>query len=73
MTKLLPIVLIAAMPALPADYPDISGKWQMTAETPHGPVKGPLEIKQDGAKFTGTYTAEPFGSRRSTASTSADR
>ena len=40
----------------------IAGKWQMSLDTPHGPMKGPLQIQQDGSKLTGTYELEMFGS-----------
>ncbi len=40
---------------------NIAGKWQMSMDSPHGTVKGPLVVKQDGAKVTGTFEAEMFG------------
>ncbi|HEY2017054.1 MAG TPA: hypothetical protein VGH38_26295 [Bryobacteraceae bacterium] len=39
----------------------IAGKWQMSMDTPHGAVEGPLEVQQEGAKVTGTYTVEHIG------------
>jgi hypothetical protein len=39
----------------------IEGKWQMTMDTPHGSVQGPLQVKQDGAKLSGTYSVEHMG------------
>jgi hypothetical protein len=68
--KLLAVVLmvvvgVACLPAQSAEKGEsgkIAGKWQMSIDTPHGPMKGPLEVKQDGAKLTGTYELEMFGS-----------
>ncbi len=39
----------------------IAGAWTMNLDTPHGPVEGPLQLKQDGATVTGTFEAENFG------------
>ncbi len=39
----------------------IGGKWQMSMETPHGTVKGPFQVQQDGSKLTATFDAEMFG------------
>lgn len=40
----------------------IAGTWKMSMETPHGMVSGPLQVKQDGSKLTGTYEVEHIGS-----------
>lgn len=39
----------------------LGGKWQMTMETPHGVVKGPMEMKQDGAKLLATWEPDQMG------------
>jgi hypothetical protein len=39
----------------------LAGTWQMSMETPHGTVKGPFVVQQDGAKLTATFDAEMFG------------
>jgi hypothetical protein len=39
----------------------VAGKWTMSIESPHGPVKGALAIQQDGAKLTATFEAEHVG------------
>jgi hypothetical protein len=39
----------------------IAGDWQMALETPHGPMQGLLQVKQDGPKITGTYEIENIG------------
>ncbi len=65
MNRLLPAILAVAMCAatgLRAEDARIAGKWQMSVETPHGLVQGQLEIRQDGAKVTGTYETEQMGS-----------
>jgi len=46
----------------------IAGKWQMSMETPHGVVKGPFLIEQDGAKLTVSFQAEMFGTVSGTGS-----
>jgi hypothetical protein len=55
---------IAAMPQQKpdekkaAEAPSASGKWTMSAETPHGSIDFQLALKQDGAKLTGTFTTQ---------------
>jgi hypothetical protein len=46
----------------------VAGKWRMTMDTPHGAVKGPFQVQQDGAKLTGTFEAEIFGTLSATGS-----
>jgi hypothetical protein len=70
MKTLLSIMLMVVLGAccLPAqttaksESAKIAGKWQMSVDTPHGPMKGPLQVKQEGTKLTGTYELEMFGS-----------
>ena len=57
--SILAVVLCAALCLLAAD--SIAGKWTLAMDSPHGPVKGDLQIQQDGAKVTGSYVVEPFG------------
>jgi len=40
---------------------DISGKWDMAMETPHGLVKGAITFKVDGAKLSATWDSEVMG------------
>ena len=40
----------------------IAGQWTMSLSTPHGPMKAALQVKQDGAKITGTCDLGPMGS-----------
>ncbi len=40
----------------------IAGQWQMSLQTPHGPMKAGLQVKQDGTKITGTCDVEHMGS-----------
>jgi len=51
----------ASMMAQDSEPAKIAGKWQMSMESPHGTVKGPFQVQQDGAKLTGTFEAEIFG------------
>jgi hypothetical protein len=51
-----------------APLTQVAGKWQMTMESPHGVVKGPFQIQQDGAKLTGTFETEMFGALSGTGS-----
>ena len=39
----------------------LAGKWTMSMDTPHGPVKGPLQVQQEGAKLTATFEIESMG------------
>ena len=39
----------------------IAGQWQMSLQTPHGPMKAGLQVKQDGAKISGTCDIGPHG------------
>jgi len=56
-------VFLAVLSALlyAQESASVAGKWQMSVDTPHGVVKGDLEVKQDGSKITGTYTVEQIG------------
>jgi hypothetical protein len=47
--------------AFAADPAAIAGKWQMVIDTPHGQMDGALDLKQDGAKLSGTLTTEQTG------------
>ena len=38
------------------------GQWQMSSQTPHGPMKAGLQVKQDGTKITGTCDMDHMGS-----------
>ena len=51
----------------------IAGTWQMSMETPHGTVKGPFVVQQDGAKVTGTFDAEMFGTVPGTGSVEGNK
>lgn len=63
MNKLLSVVLAAVMLSaclLAADL-HVAGNWDMTMDSPHGKLTGPLTLQQDGAKITGTYETEHTG------------
>ncbi len=51
----------------------ITGKWQMSMETPHGVVTGPFEIGQDHAKLTISFRTEMFGAISGTGSVEENR
>lgn len=36
----------------------VGGNWEMTMDSPHGKMTGPLTLQQEGAKITGTYETE---------------
>ena len=40
----------------------IAGQWQMSVQTPHGPMKAGLQVKQDGTKINGTCETDHMGS-----------
>jgi hypothetical protein len=66
MNKLLSVMIavgIASACLLAEDRTEakIAGDWQMSVETPHGTMTGPLKVEQDGAKITGTYETEHAG------------
>jgi len=63
MKKLLSVVLMVAMLSaclLAADV-NVGGNWEMTMDSPHGKMTGPLTLQQDGTKITGTYETEHTG------------
>jgi len=63
---LAPILFVAVAvtdchhPAFAAAAANVGGKWQLSASTPHGPVSGSLDIKQDGDKLSGTCSTDHF-------------
>jgi hypothetical protein len=62
MKTLLSVVLAVAISAclLAADL-HVGGNWEMTMDSPHGKMTGPLTLQQDGTKITGTYETEHAG------------
>jgi hypothetical protein len=40
----------------------VAGQWQMSVQTPHGPMKAGLQVKQDGTKINGTCESDHMGS-----------
>jgi hypothetical protein len=58
---LLPILLFALVGFAAPATPNLGGKWQLSLTTPHGPMEGSLDLKQDGDKLTGTCTTDYFG------------
>ncbi|MEO8369652.1 MAG: hypothetical protein ABI806_10655 [Candidatus Solibacter sp.] len=40
----------------------VAGQWTLAITTPHGPMKAALQVKQDGAKITGTCDMGHMGS-----------
>ena len=74
MKKLLSIglVMIVAVYALLAQT-KVAGNWQMSIETPHGNMQGPLKIQQDGSKLSGTYELEQMGTLAVTGTLEGDK
>jgi hypothetical protein len=67
MKKLLSAVFVVALSAgamLAQESARIAGSWQMSMDSPHGLLKGPLKIEQDGSKLTATYEVESIGTLR---------
>jgi len=63
MKTLLSVVLGVAMlsACLLASELHVGGNWEMTMDSPHGKMTGPLTLQQDGTKITGTYETEHAG------------
>jgi len=63
MKKLLFVLFAAAAlsASLLASDLKVGGAWEMTMDSPHGKMTGPLTLQQDGSKFTGTYVTEHTG------------
>jgi hypothetical protein len=75
MKKILLFAFISALVCWAEDSPPakIAGKWQMSMETPHGVVKGPLDVEQDKAKLTISFHTEMIGSVSGTGTVAGDR
>jgi len=56
------LVLVAAVCLLAGEGAKLAGTWQMSFESPHGPMTANLHIQQDGSKLTGTFDVEHMGS-----------
>lgn len=63
MKKLLSVVFAMGMlsAGLLATDANVGGNWEMTMDSPHGKITGPLSLQQDGTKITGTYETEHTG------------
>lgn len=63
MKKLLTILFAAALVSAPlvAGESKVGGNWEMTMDSPHGKITGPLTIQQDGNKIAGSYETEMTG------------
>ena len=53
---------LLAQDTIHSESAKVAGNWKMSMETPHGTVSGPLEVKQEGSKLTGTYEVDHIGS-----------
>jgi hypothetical protein len=60
-TVLAALLCIAALFAGSQDAPAVAGEWQLSLDSPHGPLQGALKLRQSGAKFTGTVDLGPMG------------
>ena len=61
------LVVVSAVPAFaqetpkPPDKPatvDVTGVWDMSVETPNGPIQNVGTLKQEGEKLTGTLASQ---------------
>jgi hypothetical protein len=61
--KMLSVMTIALLSAvcLLAGGAKAAGKWQMSLESPHGPMTAGLDMKQEGGKLTGTCSSDHLG------------
>jgi curli biogenesis system outer membrane secretion channel CsgG len=48
----------AAKPDAAAAKVDVSGVWDMSVETPNGPIENVATLKQEGEKLTGTLASQ---------------
>jgi len=68
MRRLVALLALAALTAVPAFAQDtakdvkvdLTGAWEMSADTPMGPMTMTLNLKQEGEKLTGTQVSD-FG------------
>jgi redox-regulated HSP33 family molecular chaperone len=63
MKTLLSVILAVVMLAtwLLAANVNVDGNWEMTMDSPHGKLTGPLMLQQDGTKLTGSFETEHTG------------
>lgn len=66
MKNLLVFALVACAschhPTYAAEPVKAAGKWQLVLDTPHGKLSGAIDLKQDGAKVSGSWETEGMGS-----------
>jgi hypothetical protein len=55
-------VAIVALGAAVAAAPNLSGRWTVSVQTPHGDISAAMVLKQDGKKVTGTVENPHGGS-----------
>lgn len=63
MKQLLSIAIAVAIftACLPAAEMNIAGNWEMSMDSPHGKLTGPLILEQDGTTVTGSFETEHTG------------
>lgn len=54
-TWLAALTILSMVTAAPAAT--VAGTWRLSVDSPHGPMKMALVLKQDGAKITGTFSS----------------
>ena len=52
------LVAVAGFVAVPSARADLGGNWQLTFNTPNGPIDATATLKVDGEKLTGTLKGE---------------
>jgi len=55
------LLWVAGLSAASQDAAGVSGQWQLSVDSPHGPMQGSLKLQQDGAKLTGTVDMGHMG------------
>jgi len=62
MKKLIIVLAVTlGVACLLAEGLKVDGKWQLSLDTPHGPMQGSLTFRQDGGKLSGTCDVPQVG------------
>src|SRR5579871_1856290 len=72
MSKLLMLIVLGGLAALPLLAHDVTGNWEFSVDTAAGNGSPSFVFKQDGEKLTGTYTGL-FGKANLTGTVKGDQ